>query len=51
MERKITKIPSIIDLQTHIQIDSKAKRNSRILMKHRLSIILLTSKDVRTGNL
>ncbi len=26
MERKITKIPSTIDLQTHIQIDSKAKR-------------------------
>ena len=27
MERKITKIPSIINLQTHIQIYSKAKRN------------------------
>lgn len=26
MERKITKIPSTIDLQTHIHIDSKAKR-------------------------
>lgn len=26
MERKITKIPSTIDLQTHMQIDSKAKR-------------------------